>query len=137
MKRYPLIGVPAVITPPVATMGALTGVALDLTGLTDTIDIAEGMVLQNAGATARLSGSIVVFFLNTHISAALTVTPAVTATRTEAGGEVVNAVPKEITIPAGHMAMVGPFSRANEDEEQKVGFTFTGTEGECYAVSIR
>jgi hypothetical protein len=138
MKRYPLIGVPTPITVPAEQMDAIEGIVLDLGGtFGQDVDIALGMILQNEGATARLAGRTALVVQNTHLSVALVVTPVVTTVLTEAGGEAILPDVTPITIPAGKVALIGPFTQAYENAEKKVTFNFTGTEGRCYAIYIR
>ena len=138
MKRYPLIGVPTVIPIPTETVNPMTGIVLAPGTLGMAVTIAgDGMILQNEGATARLTGRTALVVENTDISVNLVVTPAVTAKMTEACGAQISPVLKTITIPAGGIAIIGPFTQANEDVNKKVSFSFAGDEGRCYAIYIR
>jgi hypothetical protein len=137
MKKYPFIGAPVVITAPSETVNAMTGIVLDPSTMGQAVAIVDGMTVQNTGAAGNNPGRVAVIFHNTDALVDLVVTPQVTAKMTVACGKQVSAVPKSVTIGAGEMAIIGPFSRALEDTLGKVTFAFTGDEGRCYAINVR
>lgn len=138
MKRYPLIGAITVIAPPTEVLDNVTGLVFNLAALGQVIDsIEDGAVVQNVGSAIHSDGKVAVVFHNDDDSVDLVVTTIVTAVLTEIGGKTIAGTPTTISIPPGDVGIIGPFPQANEDVDKKVNFTFTGTSGRCYAISVR